>query len=125
MSVVPGFAWRRRATRSSTLCAGSCPPFARLRALGELYLQILRRADVFDRHAEASGRDLLYRAVPGGAEALGVLAAFAGVGHRAESVQGEGDRFVRLRRERAERHRAADEMLDDGIDGLDFMVFLT
>ena len=34
----------------------------------------------------------------------------------AMSVEGKRDRLVRFRRKRAERHRAADEMLHDGIN---------
>ena len=97
ISVVPGFACLRRATN----------------------------AQVLDRHAEASGSDLLDGAVLLRAEALGVFAALAGVGHRAESVEGECDRLVRLRGKRAKRHRPANEMLHDRVYRLDGEVFLT
>ena len=92
---------------------------ARLRALRELDLQVLRAAQVLDRHAEASGRHLLDGAVLLRAEALGVFAALAGVGHRAESVEGECDRLVRLRGKRAQRHRPAHEVLHDRVYRLD------
>ena len=89
---------RRRDERSTGLCmaeprykrvnlvGGELPAFAGLCALGELDLEILGGAYVFNRHAESAGGYLLYRAVPLGAEALRVFAAFAGVGHRAKSV---------------------------------------
>ena len=105
------------------LVCGKLTAFARLCALGELDLQVLRGAEILDRHAKATRSDLLDCAVLLGAEAFGILAAFAGVRHRAESVQGEGDRLVRLGRERAERHRTADEVVDNRIYGLD--VFYT
>ena len=95
---------------------------ARLRALRQLDLEILRGGEILDRHAEASGRDLLDRTVAVRPEPFGILATLTRVGHRTESIESKCDRFVRLRRKRAERHRAADEMLDDGIDGFKFRV---
>ena len=88
---------------------------AGLRTLRELDLQILRRTNVFDRHAETSRGNLLDCAVPVRAEAFGIFAALARVGHRAEAVQRECDCLVRLWRKRTKRHRPADEMLDDGV----------
>ena len=79
----------------------------------ELDLQVFCRVEIFNRHAEAPRGDLLDCAVPLRAEAFGIFAAFAGVGHRAESVEGQGDCLVRLGRERAERHRATHEVLHD------------
>ena len=78
------------------LVRGKLPAFAGLRALGELDLQVLGAAEVLDRHAEAPGRHLLDRAVLVGAEAFRVLAALAGVGHRAEPVERQGNRLMRL-----------------------------
>ena len=42
-----------------------------------------------------------------------VLAAFARVGPRAHAIHADGERFVRLGAERAERHRRTHEALDD------------
>ena len=91
---------------------------SRLRSLRQLDLDVLRRAQVFDCHAEAAGRDLLDCAVAVRAEPFRVFAALAGVRHRAEPVQRQRYRFVRLRRQRTERHRAADEVLHDGFGAL-------
>ena len=122
---------RRRDERRSRLCVPQArdelvhlvrrelSALARLRALSKLDLQVLRAAQVLDRHAEASGRHLLDGTVLLGAEALGVFAALAGVGHSAESVQRKRDSLVRLRGKRAKRHRPAHKVLHYGVDGLD------
>ena len=97
------------------------PALAGLGALRDLDLQVLRAAQVTDRDAEPPRGDLLDRAVAVGPEALRILAPLAAVGHRAEAVERERDRLVRLGRERAERHRAADEVPHDLLDGLDLV----
>ena len=50
-----------------------------------------------------------------------VLAAFAGVALAADAVHRDGQRGVRLGRDRAERHRAGGEALDDLLGRLDFV----
>ena len=66
------------------LVAGELAAFAGLRALRHLDLEFVRVDEIVARDAEASRRDLLDRAAPAvavrvGHEALGVLAALAGV----------------------------------------------
>src|SRR5262249_34938277 len=50
-----------------------------------------------------------------------VLAAFAGVALAADAVHGDGERLVRFRADRTERHRARRESLEQGFHGLDFI----
>src|SRR5207247_10018166 len=50
-----------------------------------------------------------------------VLAALAGVRAAADLVHGDGERLVRLARDRAERHRAGGEPLDDLLRRLDVL----
>ena len=59
------------------LVCGKLAAFARLCALGELDLQVLRGAEILDRYAKATRSDLLDCAVLLGAEAFGILSAFA------------------------------------------------
>ena len=108
------------------LAAGQLAPFARLRALRNLDLQLVGVGEIPDRDAEAARGDLLDRralrvAVGQRLEPLGVFAAFARVALAAEAVHGDGQRFVRLGRDRAEAHRAGAESLDDLLGRLDFV----
>ena len=100
---------------------GKLSALAGLGALGELDLEVLGGAEVLDRDAEASGGDLLDAAVGVAREAFGVLAAFAAVRHRADRVEGAGNRRMGLGGEGAEGHGAADEVLHDRFDGLDLV----
>ena len=54
-----------------------------------------------------------------GLETRLVFAAFAGVGHAAEAVHGDGEGFVRFLADRAEAHGASGEALDDFLGRLD------
>ena len=54
-------------------------------------------------------------------EARRILAAFAGVGLAADAVHGDGQRRVRLGGNRAERHGAGGEALDDLLGRFDFV----
>src|SRR5207245_9409125 len=101
------------------LVAGELAAFARLRALRDLDLELPRERQVLGRVAEASRGDLLDARGPLGAEAGGILSALAAVRLRAQPVEGDRDRLVRFRRERAVRHAAAREAADDRLDGLD------
>ena len=56
-----------------------------------------------------------------GVEALLALAALAAVGLGADPVHGDGQRLVRLGRERAQRHAGRDEALPDLGDALDLV----
>ena len=107
------------------LLARQLTALARLGALRHLDLEVVGVDEVFARHAEAPGRDLLDGAAPQIAVGIGqvavvVLAAFAGVGTTAEAVHGDGQRLVRLFRDRAVAHGAGVEPLDDVGDRLDF-----
>ena len=100
------------------LVARELPPLARLRALGDLDLQLVGVGEVPDRHAEAARGDLLdcrARAVAVGErlEALGVLAALASIGLAADTVHGDGEGLVGLGGNRAKAHGPGAEALDD------------
>ena len=100
------------------LVAGQLAALAGLRALGHLDLQLVGVDEVVDRHAEAPRGDLLDRraaqvAVGVAAEAARVLAALARVRAPAEAVHRDRQRLVGLGGDRAERHRAGGEALDD------------
>ena len=96
------------------LVAGQLPALARLRALGHLDLQVVGVDQVLGGHAEPSTGDLLDRRAPRRVvQPLGVLAALAGVGLAAEAVHRDGQRLVRLGRDRAVGHGAGGEPLDD------------
>jgi hypothetical protein len=91
---------------------------ARLGPLSHLDLQLVRVDQVLRRHPEAPTRDLLYSAAAAVAvlirrEPHRVLATLASVGLAAYAVHRDGQGLVRLPRERAERHRARREALDD------------
>ena len=108
------------------LVAGQLPAFARLGALGHLDLQDLGVGQVFDRHAEPAAGHLLDAAIE--RVAVGqrlvadrVLAAFARVGVAAQPVHGDGQRLMGLGADRAVRHGAGVETLDDLAGRLDFV----
>ena len=82
--------------------------------------------EVLGGHAEAAGGDLLDRrahrvAVRQRREALRLLAALAAVGSSAEPVHRDGEGRVGLVGDRAERHRAGGEALDDLARRLDLV----
>ena len=87
------------------LVARQLAAFAGLGALRDLDLQHFRIDQVFRRHPEAAGRDLLDLAALLGAVARGVFAAFTRVAAAAEAVHRDGERLVRLGRQRAQRDR--------------------
>ena len=89
------------------LLAGQLAALAGLRALRHLDLDVAGVGQVVARHAEPARRHLLDRAAPlRVVQAVGVLAALAGVGLAAEPVHGDGQRLVRLEADRPVRHRA-------------------
>ncbi len=105
---------------------GQLPALAGLGALRHLDLQLVGVDQVLAGHAEAARRHLLDRAalrvaVGHRQEALGVLAALAGVGLAAEAVHRDRQRLVRLLADRAVGHRAGGEALDDRLDRLDLV----
>ena len=108
------------------LDAGKLAALAGLRALGHLDLDLAAVVQVFRRHAEAAGSDLLDRrarvvAVRPRPEAGRILAALAAVGLRADAVHGDGEGLVRLRAQRAERDARGDQPLADVGDRLDLV----
>ena len=78
------------------LVRGKLSALAGLGALRKLDLQVLRGAEILDRHAEAPGGHLLDAAVGVRPESLRVLAPFAGIRHGAERVERARDGLVRF-----------------------------
>ena len=108
------------------LVAGQLAALAGLGALGHLDLDHVGIDEIFRRHAEPARGDLLDRRAHGVAigqrlEAVGFLAALAGVRLAADPVHGDGQRRVRLARDRAEGHGAGGETLDDLARRLDLL----
>ena len=100
--------------------------FAGLGPLRHLDLHHVGIDQIFRGHAEAARGHLLdlgaHRiAVRQRLVAVQFLAAFAGVGLAADAVHGDGKRGVRLAADRAERHGAGREALDDLLGGLDLV----
>ena len=121
MRETPGRVLRRRAISSRHLVRGDLATLAGLRALRDLDLELLGRDRVLGAHAEAARRDLLDLRVALVAESIRVLAALARVRAPTESVERDGDGLVRLRRERAMRHRSARKATHDRRGGLDLV----
>ena len=116
--------WRRVAQAGDVavdLVARQLAALAGLGALGDLDLDLVGVDEVVDGHAEAPGGDLLDRRAALVLEALGVLSALARVRLAAEPVHAGGERLVRLRRQRTERHAARLEAPDDLRGGLDLV----
>ena len=107
------------------LVAGQLAALARLGALRHLDLEVVGVDEVLAGDAEAAAGDLLdgraARSPLASYEAVGVLAALAGVGLAAEPVHRDGEGLVRLLRDRAVGHRAGGEPLDDLGDRLDLL----
>ena len=87
--------------RRVDLVAGKLAAFAGLGALGHLDLDFLGVGQILGGHAEAPGGHLLDGRTHGVAvgqrlEAVGILAAFAGVRFAADAVHGDGQRLVGL-----------------------------
>ena len=108
------------------LASGQLAALARLGPLGHLDLYFLGAYEVFARHAEAAGGDLLDGAatrvsVRVGQEALGVLPALARIALAPEAVHGDRHRLVSLLADGSEGHGARLETLHDGGDLLDLV----
>ena len=106
------------------LVSGQLAALAGLGALRDFDLDFAGAVEVGRSHAETAGCDLLdlrVRLVPVavGQEAARVFPAFAGVRAPAEPIHRHRDVLVRLRAERAERHRAGAEAVGDRIVGFD------
>ena len=94
------------------------PAFTGFRALDDLDLQLVGVGQVLDGHAETAASHLLDSgplrvAVRQRRIARRVLSALAGIGLATDAVHGNGQRFVRLLRDRSETHGAGGEPLDD------------
>ncbi len=104
------------------LVAGELAALAGLGALGHLDLQVVGVGEVLRRDAEAARRHLLDgRAAARVVQAVGVLAALAGVRLGAEAVHRDGQRLVGLGRDRAVAHRPGREAPDDRGHRLDLV----
>ena len=99
--------------------------FAGLGTLRHLDLHHVGVDEILRGDAESSRCDLLDRgahavAVRQRLEAVGLFAAFAGVGFAADAIHRNRQRGMGLARDRTERHRAGGEALDDLFRGLNF-----
>ena len=108
------------------LVAGQLTAFAGLGALRDLDLHHVGIDEIFGGDAKASRGHLLDRRAHGIAvrqrlEAVGFLAAFAGIRLAADAVHGDGERGVRLARDRAIRHGAGREAFDDVLGRFDLV----
>ena len=97
---------------------------AGLGSLCHLDLQVGRIDEIFARHAESCRCDLLDRAAPRVAigvanVARGILAALAGVRLAAEPVHRDRQGLMRFLADRAVRHRAGGEPLENPVERLD------
>src|SRR5229473_2991512 len=104
----PGVEWRTLAMILSTLCPGSWPPspgFAPCAILICIMSELTRYSVVTPKRPET----------------VGLLAAFAGVRSTTDAVHGDGERGMRLARDRAERHGAGGEAAHDVLCGLHFL----
>ena len=118
---MPGSEWRSRRDHLVDLVAGQLAAFAGLGALCDLDLQHLGVDQVMRRDAETARRNLLDLADAVGAVTRLVLAAFAGIGTPAELVHGLRQGFVRLGRQRAERHAGRIETRQDILGRFDLV----
>ena len=105
------------------LVAGQLAAFAGLGALRHFDLHHVRVDEILGGDAEAAGGHLLDGRAHGitirqRLEAFGLLATFAGVRLAADAVHGDGERGVRLARDRTERHGAGGEAPHDGLGRL-------
>ena len=105
------------------LVTGELAPLPGLGPLGDLDLDVVGVDQVLRGHPEAAGRHLLDGTPPQVAvavrgEAVGVLAALAGVGLAAEPVHGDGQRLVGLGRDGSVGHRPGGEPGHDRVHRL-------
>ena len=126
ISSTPGVEYRVRAIHGQHLLARQLAALAGLGPLGDLDLQVVGVDQVLAGHAEAAGGHLLdgaaaQVAVGVGGEAVGVLAALAGVRAATDPVHGDGQVLVRLGRDGAVGHGAGGEAGHDGLDRLDLL----
>src|SRR5690606_5408209 len=114
--------------RRVNLVARKLTALAGLGALRDLDLHHIRVDEIFRRHAEAARGDLLdrgalwiARAIRQRQVAIRLFAALARVRLAADTVHRNGKRRMRLAADRAERHSAGREALDDIGYRLDFL----
>src|SRR3990172_8458266 len=89
--------------------SGLLPALARLGALGDFYLQLVRIDGIFGRYAKTTRSDLFDGRAP--AVTIGqrnislrIFSPFTGVASSPKSVQGNGNGFMRLFADGAKRH---------------------
>ena len=126
MRPTPWVEWRTLAITASTLWPGNCPPspgFAPCAILICIMSELTRYSAVTPKRPEATCLMALRIESPFGQPlvAIGLLAALAGVGLAADPVHGDGERGMRLARDRAERHRPGRKALDDRRGRLDLV----
>ena len=110
----------------STLWPGNWPPSPGLAPCAILICimsELTRYSAVTPKRPEATCliAERMRIAVRQRLEAVGFLAAFAGVRLAADAVHGDGERGMRLARDRAERHGAGGEALHDVLGRLDLV----
>ena len=110
----------------STLWPGNWPPSPGLAPCAILICimsELTRYSAVTPKRPEATCliAERMRSPFGSGLKRSALLAAFAGVRLAADPVHGDGERGVRLARDRAERHRAGREAPHDGLGRLDLL----
>ena len=103
------------------LVARQLPPLTWLRALRHLDLDLFAVGEVLGTDPEPARGHLFDLAVLRRIEAHRILAALARIGFAADCVHRLGERLVRLRADRPERHRRGGEADADIFDRLDLL----
>ena len=121
-----GLAATQRGDVGRRLAPGQLAALARLRALGDLDLELVGAGEVRGGHPEPRRRDLLDPGVVAPAVGAGdvpgrVLAALAGVRGAAGPLDPDRQRLVGLRAERTDAHRRDDEAAHDRAGVLDLV----
>ncbi len=120
---MPGTACRSRAMYGGDLACGQLAAFAGLRALSNLDFEFVGMHQVVGSHTEAA-RSHLFHAVVGFALPrvnARIFPALAGIAAAAQPVHRDGQRAMRLRRNRAQRHGLRAEAAEQGGLGLDIL----
>ncbi len=121
---LPGLTAAKRRDVRRRFPAGELATLARLRALGDLDLELVRSGEVRCGDPEPRRRDLLDARVATSAVRVGgvprrILAALPGVRGPAGPLDPDRQRLVRLGRQRPDAHRRDDEPPRDGAGALD------
>src|SRR6267378_3873345 len=127
--------WRRRNQRGARrgvpdardvfadFLGGQLAALTGLRALRHLDFKFFGVDEIIRGDSETPRGDLLDLVGRGWLEAIGIgiFAALAGIAPATKLIHGQCQSAVRLRAERAERHRLCAETLDDGLQRLDLL----